>query len=117
MRIFVDDRRQLDEDEREWYMAANTLEQAETLIQVFRDDLETVSLDYDLGRGTGLDILVYMKKHDIAAKEIIIHSTHKTGIKKMKEYAKENFPHSTLRLCPRGSIAELIQNDCVDSEE
>ncbi|MBR5796030.1 MAG: hypothetical protein IKY26_07775, partial [Erysipelotrichaceae bacterium] len=54
-----------------------------------------VNLDYDLGTPeTGYDVLVYMKENSIYPKEIIVHSSHLEGVKKMEKYIQDNFKDS-----------------------
>lgn len=65
------------------------------LIDKYRDCIEQVDLDYDLGYDSlynGYNVLLYMKKHDIKCEHINIHSTHPTGRERMLAYAKANFP-------------------------
>ncbi len=65
------------------------------LLDKYRDCLECVSLDYDLGWDslfTGYNALEYMKKHDIKCGHINVHSTHPTGRDRMLAYAVHNFP-------------------------
>lgn len=67
-----------------------------SLLQVFGEELEKISLDYDLGtiNETGYDVLVYMKENGINPQYINIHSDHPKGAKEMVRYAGENFKDS-----------------------
>ena len=69
------------------------------LIDKYRDCIEMVDLDYDLGYDSlknGYHVLVYMKNHDIKCEHINVHSTHPHGRDIMITYAKANFPESTV---------------------
>lgn len=79
------------------YKAADNYADFLALLDRYRDCLEEVSLDYDLGRDslfTGFDALKYMKKHGIKPLHINVHSTHISGRDKMLTYAEVNFPDS-----------------------
>ena len=56
-------------------------------------DFDVVDLDYSLDdlNGNGYDILVYMYRHGIRPKEIIVHSDHSDGRTRMLTYMRENF--------------------------
>lgn len=65
------------------------------LIDKYKDCIEEVDLDYDLGYDSlknGYHVLVYMKKYDIKCPHINVHSTHPSGRERMLTYAKTNFP-------------------------
>ena len=93
MKIFLDDHRSAPRGGG--YTAVEDYSEFLALLDKYRDCIEEVSLDYDLGRDsffTGFDALKYMKKHGIKPKRINIHSTHMYGRDKMIAYAEANFP-------------------------
>ena len=95
MKLYLDDRRTPPRDEG--YLAADNYADFLALLDKYRDCLETVDLDYDLGWDSmfnGYHALTYMKKHWICPKHINIHSTHISGRDKMLRYALTNFPDS-----------------------
>jgi len=67
-----------------------------SLLKVFGETLNKISLDYDLGDTgeTGYDVLVYMKENDIKPMYINVHSDHPEGARKMVKYASEHFKDS-----------------------
>ncbi len=93
MKLFVDDSREFP---KAGYQCCRDADSAITLLSIMR--FERISLDYSLGRNSknGLDILVWMKEHDIFVPEICIHSNNVVGVEKMREYCKQNFPNSKL---------------------
>ncbi len=95
MKLYLDDRRTPPRDEG--YLAADNYADFLALLDKYRDCLETVDLDYDLGWDSlfnGYHALTYMKKHGICPQHINIHSTHISGRDKMLRYAVTNFPDS-----------------------
>jgi len=77
------------------YVSADNYADFLALIDKYRNCIELVDLDYDLGYDslfTGFDALKYMKKHDIHPVHINVHSTHVSGRDKMLRYASVNFP-------------------------
>lgn len=95
MKLYLDDRRTPPRDGG--YIAADNYADFLALLDKYRDCLETVDLDYDLGWDSmfnGYHALTYMKKHGICPKHINIHSTHISGRDKMLRYALTNFPDS-----------------------
>ena len=93
MKLYLDDRRTPPRDEG--YIAADNYADFLALLDKYRDCLETVSLDYDLGWDsmfTGFDALKYMKRHEMNPQHINVHSTHVSGREKMLRYAVNNFP-------------------------
>ena len=95
MKLYLDDRRTPPRDGG--YKAADNYADFLALVDKYRDCLEEVSLDYDLGWDslfTGFDALKYMKKHGIKPRHIKVHSTHVSGRDKMLTYAEVNFPDS-----------------------
>jgi hypothetical protein len=83
----------------EGYILADNYATFLELLDKYRDCLELVDLDYDLGYDSlfsGFDALKYMKKHDIKPDHINIHSTHAFGREKMLRYAAINFPDSVI---------------------
>lgn len=95
MKIILDDQRPLPEDSNQ-YNCVRTYEECALLLRVFHT-ISYISLDYDLGEGeTGLSVLKYMVECGNEVKHINIHSTHPTGVQKMREYAEQNFPNTEL---------------------
>ena len=95
MKIILDDRRPLPE-ESPYYNCVRTYEECVFLIRNFHT-ISYISLDYDLGEGeTGLSVLKYMVECGNDVNHINVHSTHHTGVPKMREYAEKNFPDAEL---------------------
>lgn len=94
--IFLDDIRQAPKHGR--YNVARSYKACISLLMVFGEVLNKISLDYDLGdlNETGYDVLVFMKEHDIKPKYINIHSDHPEGARAMVKYAHEHFPESII---------------------
>ena len=91
MKIFLDDTREFP-DKMYGYNCVRDYKTCTTLIDIFKNDLEFISLDYDLNdEYSGLDVLKYIKDNGIMPKGINIHSTHSNGRIKMLESAKKNF--------------------------
>ena len=93
MKLFLDDRRT--PPRGEGYESADNYADFLALLDKYRDCLEEVSLDYDLGWDSfysGFDALKYMKKHDMHPQRINVHSTHFSGREKMLTYASASFP-------------------------
>jgi hypothetical protein len=77
------------------YASADNYADFLALLDKYRDCLETVDLDYDLGWDSlfnGYNALTYMKKYGMKPKHINVHSTHVSGREKMLRYAVANFP-------------------------
>lgn len=69
------------------------------LVDKYRDCIDQVDLDYDLGYDSimsGYHALVYIKRNGIPCPHINIHSTHPTGRDIMLKYAQANFPSSVI---------------------
>ena len=95
MKIILDDRRPLPENSK-YYNCVRTYAECALLLRNIHT-ISYISLDYDLGEGeTGLSVLKYMKEVGNDVKHINIHSTHPTGVLKMREYAVQNFPEAEL---------------------
>ena len=97
MKIYLDDRRT--PPRGEGYVAADNYAEFLALLDKYRDCLEEVSLDYDLGYDslfTGFDALKYMKRHGIQPAHINVHSTHALGRSKMLTYARASFPDALI---------------------
>ncbi len=95
MKLYLDDWRTAPRGED--YASADNYADFLALLDRYRDCLELVDLDYDLGFDslfTGFDALKYMKKHDMKPEHINVHSTHISGREKMLKYALANFPDS-----------------------
>lgn len=95
MKLYLDDWRKAPDGEE--YASADNYADFLALLDRYRDCLELVDLDYDLGYDSlysGFDALKYMKKHDMKPEHINVHSTHISGREKMLKYAFANFPDS-----------------------
>ena len=95
MKLFLDDRRT--PPRGAGYICVDNYAEFLALLDRYRDCLEEVSLDYDLGWDsmfTGFDALKYMKRHDMHPKHINVDSTHISGRDKMLTFASVNFPES-----------------------
>jgi len=95
MKLYLDDRRT--PPRGDGYASADNYADFLALLDKYRNCIEEVSLDYDLGWDsffTGYDALKYMKKHGIKPGHINVHSTHISGRDKMLVYALTNFPDS-----------------------
>ena len=92
MRLFVDDTREFPNG----YQCCRDANTAILMLSAMK--FEHISLDYSLGkdRKTGLDILIWMKEHDIFVPEINIHSNNIKGVEKMRKYCDENFQNSKI---------------------
>ena len=98
MKIVLDDNRNLPQDSP--YNLVRTYDECVEMIRLFRK-ISFISLDYNLGTvKTGYDVLVYMKENNIEVKHINIHSNHILGVPKMREYAWENFPNTSITFNP-----------------
>ena len=95
IKIFLDDFRMPPAEER-GMITVRSYQHCILLLDIFRDSLEFVDLDYALGtKESGLDVLKYMNEKKIRPKHINIHSDHPTGAKKMQRYA-ELFFHDVI---------------------
>lgn len=100
-KIFLDDKRPFDEPIKSGYQCVSSFTQCTIMLDLYKDTLQTINLDYDLGTyETGLDILIYMEKNNIVPEEFIIHSTHEIGVRKMEKKIKQSFPNSEYSYCP-----------------
>ena len=100
MKIFVDDLRNFEEAIRCNYSCFRSYEQCILILSITKN-VDVINLDYDLGSDkTGLDILKYINKNRIHVNEIIIHSTHKEGVREMELFIKEYFTDVKYTYCP-----------------
>ena len=97
LKIYVDDLRKFP-DKKFNYNCFRSYEECINWLE-FYNEVDVINLDYNLGTYTGLDILIFMKKHNICVKKIIVHSTNVEGIKIMEKYIKENFSDSKYLYC------------------
>lgn len=77
------DKRDIDIED---YSVIRSYEKCISILQFFKNEIEVICLDYDLGEtslSTGYNITVYMFNNNITPKHIIIHSTHETGSRKI----------------------------------
>lgn len=96
MRIILDDKRNFPDRE---YNCCRSYDDCIALIDIFKNDIQFISLDYDLDEdNTGYDVLVYMKENNIFSDHINIHSSHELGVPKMKKYADYNFKDSVITI-------------------
>lgn len=96
MKIFVDDVRMAPD---ETYTTCRDYDDACATISFFKEYLELVDLDYDLGyssSGNGMDILKYMKENNIKPKNFKIHTGSAVGRGLMLDYIKGFFPESKI---------------------
>lgn len=97
MKLYLDDWRPSPEGEN--VASADNYPDFIALIDKYRDTIDEVDLDYDLGydsKYSGYHVLLYMNKYNIRCPHINIHSTHPTGRELMIKYASANFPDSLL---------------------
>lgn len=87
MKLFVDDNRT---PPSKGFECAEDYEGAVFLLTYMNFDF--VTLDYDLGGKTGLDILEFMNENKKYPPHINIHSDHPEGSILMRKYAEEHFP-------------------------
>lgn len=95
MKIFLDDNRINQNSE---FISAKNYDMCITYIEMFKNNLEFISLDYqlDFSEKTGLDVLKYIKENDIKVGGINIHSDHSVGVPKMLQYCMNNFKNTTV---------------------
>lgn len=95
MKIFLDDNRICPAD----FQLARTVEEFEQLVRENRDNLEVISLDYDLsaagGGRTGLNACDFIVKENVKCPKIIIHSNHPNA-DKMYSYLLDNLPDTVV---------------------
>jgi len=95
MKLYLDDLRTPPREDG-WKSADNYADFL-ALLDKYRDCLEAVDLDFDLGWDSlfsGLDALKYMKKKEMKCEHINVHSTHPLGRDMMLRFAEVNFPDS-----------------------
>lgn len=94
MKIILDDIRGFP---KSGYNCVRNYEDCILLLSIFQNNLEFISLDYDLGtEHTGYDVLVYMHLLGIEPKHINIHSDHCIGAPKMKAFAETYFKNTVI---------------------
>ena len=97
MKIILDDQRSFPDGP---YNCVRTYAECVELIRLFRK-ISFISLDYNLGTvKTGFDVLVFMAENDSEVKHINIHSNHLLGVPKMRDYAWEHFPNTSVTFNP-----------------
>jgi hypothetical protein len=86
--VFLDDRRPCPKG----FRLARNAEQCIRLLKT--KSIDVLSLDHDLGFGqpTGYDVVKYMVKHGLYAKNIVIHSANPFGRARMLELLNRNKP-------------------------
>ena len=97
MKLYLDDYRTPPKGDD--YVSADNYADFLALLDKYRDNLELVDLDYDLGWSSlfnGYHALKYMKKHDMHPAHINVHSTHISGRDKMLKYAMLSFPDAVI---------------------
>jgi hypothetical protein len=109
MKIFLDVTREFP-DKKYGFNCVRDYNTCIMLIDAFRNELDFISLDYDINdEYTGLDVLKYIKENKIAPNNINIHSTHSIGREKMYKFAKENFANCRITMKKRGFIQPLFK--------
>ena len=97
LKIFLDDTKPCP---RGW-LWVKTIADFKDAVQKNRDDLEIISLDYELevtDKGkTGLDACRYLIDDDISCPKIIIHSIHPYA-DRMRKLLQENMGHSVIAM-------------------
>lgn len=99
MILYLDDWRQPPQFED--VRSATNYEDFVALLDTYRECIDQVDLDYDLGYDSwrnGLDVLKYMKKYNVRCNHINIHSTHPSGREMMSMYARVNFPDAEVTM-------------------
>ena len=90
MKIWVDDERPAPGSE---WTVAKTGGQAAIYLTLYRDELEEVSLDHDLGEGAnGYNVLAYMISEKIWPKVLTIHTSNPPARKRMLAAANAEAP-------------------------
>lgn len=97
MKIFLDDTKLSPVG----WKCVKSIDTFKNTIQENADDLEVISLDYDLevtdkGR-TGLDACRYLIENEIRCPKIIIHSTHPRA-RRMRELLEEHMKNTEIRM-------------------
>ncbi len=98
IKIFLDDIRKVD-CKKHRYNRVWTYSDCITLIEIFKDNLKFISLDYHLGTNSthsGYDVLIYMYEHKIYPEHINIHSDHEIGAERMYKFAKRYFTNTLI---------------------
>ena len=97
IKIILDDLRPIDET---YYRPARTYDDCIYALKMFKDlgrKIDYISLDFNLGgKKTGYNVLEFMLQNGNEVGQINIHSDDEIGKKRMKEFAKENFPHASV---------------------
>lgn len=87
MNIFLDDVRPCPDG----YLVARDYNDFVRLVSDNKDNIDTVSLDYDLDSvRTGFDAAKFLVENKIMPKKICIHSNSTSGVKLIYKYLKEN---------------------------
>lgn len=97
MKLYLDDWRTAPKGDG--FRSADNYADFLALLDKYRNCLELVDLDYDLGYDslfTGFDALKYMKRHEMKPAHINVHSTHISGRDKMLRFAEVNFPDAVI---------------------
>jgi hypothetical protein len=96
--VFLDDQRPCPAN----FRLARSVNECVRLLK--RNKVKILSLDYDLGIGqpNGMDLVRYMVKHRLYARNIIIHSANPFGRFKMYSLLNENKPkHVSITVSPK----------------
>lgn len=97
MKIFLDDNRICPAE----FTLVRTVEAFEQLVRENRNDLQVISLDYDLsasGSGrTGMNACDFIVKEKIECPKIIIHSNHPNA-DMMCAYLRDNLPDALVEM-------------------
>lgn len=90
MKLWVDDERPAPDES---WTVSKTGGNAAIMLTMYRDDLEEVSLDHDLGEGaTGYNVLAYMISEKIWPKVLTIHTSNPPARKRMLAAANAEAP-------------------------
>ena len=95
MKIFLDDRRRPPDG----FEYVQSVKSAWMLVDMFRRDIEILSIDYDLGEGeTTMELLELMAEKGCQLKHINIHSTHDQGVLALRKFCQQHFPQTKVTL-------------------
>jgi hypothetical protein len=81
--LFVDDIRTPPDSSKTWTIARTY---KDALVSILTQEIDTISLDHDLGEGkTGYDLVLEMVKSGNFPKHIQIHSANPVGVENMSK--------------------------------
>lgn len=95
MKLFLDDRRRAPAG----YEYVQSVKTAKMMVDLFHQDLEVISIDYDLGEGEiTMELLEHIAEKGYRMKHINIHSTHEEGVPALRKFCETHFPETKLTL-------------------